>query len=171
MATKNNAKKQSQNAKVNLDFEEVKVSKKTKNKAKKTLKKVSLQAWLFALLFLLIGIGGGIGAWMFVCKNDCFEIVGKDELTLTLNEKYTDEGVKVFSFGKDISKDVVTETDLKVDENGNYYAEDIGTYYIKYSSKDFKYGTIFKVEKIRLVTFVEPSEEIDVDKDVNGGNE
>ena len=167
MATKKNAKKQTQNAEINLDFEEIKVSKKTKNKAKRNLKKVNAKAWLLALLFLFIGIGGGVGAWMIACKNDCFELIGKDELTLTVDEKYTDEGVKVLSFGKDISKDILIETDLKTDENGNYYAEDIGTYYIKYYSKDFKYGTIFKVEKIRLVTFVEPSEEINVD----GGNQ
>ena len=104
---------------------------------------------------------------MFTCKNDTFELIGKDEITLTLNDKYTNQGVKAISFGKDISAEILIETNLLTDENGDYYAEDIGTYYIKYYSKDVKYGTIFKVEKIRLITFVEPSEEIDVD----GGNQ
>lgn len=167
MATKKNAQKQSQKAELGFDFEDVKVSKKNKNKAKKQLKNVSVKAWLFSILFLCIGIGAGISVWMFTCKNDTFELIGKDEITLTLNDKYTNQGVKAISFGKDISAEILIETNLLTDENGDYYAEDIGTYYIKYYSKDVKYGTIFKVEKIRLITFVEPSEEIDVD----GGNQ
>ena len=167
MATKKNAQTQTQRAKLGFDFEDVKISKKSKNKAKQKIKKVSASCWLFALLFLCIGIAAGIGAWMFTCKNDTFELVGKDEITCTLNELYSDPGIKAISFGKDISNDILIETNLNIDQNGNYYADEVGTYYIKYYSKDLKYGTIFKVEKIRLVTYVEASEEINVD----GGNQ
>lgn len=161
MATRKTAKKTSKKASVNIgDFDDVKIKKSTKNKTVKMAKNTSKKAWLFAFLFFVIGIVGGISAYFITSKNDCFDLIGKDELTLTLddNDRYTDEGVKIISFGKDISDQVVIDTNLKQDENGKYYSEEIGTYYIKYSSKDFKFGKIFKIEKVRLITFVEPSE-------------
>lgn len=167
MATRKNATKQSQKAGLNLDFDDVKISKKNKSKAKKQIKKVSARTWLFAILFLIIGIGAGFGTYMFICKNDCFDLIGKDEITLTVDEVYVENGVKIISLGKDISDQVLVETNLSKNEKGEYYSEEIGTYYIKYYVKDLKYGTIFKVEKVRLITFVEASEDINVD----GGNQ
>ena len=102
-------------------------------------------------------IGGGI--WWVVCRNDCFAIIGNDEIELTLDEKYEDFGVKVVAFGKRLKADeIAIETNLKVDINGRFYSDEVGTFYIKYSTSNFKYGKLFKVEKVRLITFVEPSE-------------
>ena len=109
-------------------------------------------------MFLLIGAALGVGGYFIVSKDDCFKIVGNDEITITIDKTYVDEGVKVVSFNKDISKDVKKETNLKVNDNGEYYADEVGTYYVKYSSTDFKYGKLFKVEKVRLITVVESSE-------------
>ena len=75
-----------------------------------------------------------------------------------MGETYTDTGVKIISFGKDISSQAKVETNLLCDENGNYYATEIGTYYIKYTSQDIKFGKLFSIQKIRLITFVEQSE-------------
>ena len=50
------------------------------------------------------------------------------------------------------------ETNLKKNEDGKYYADEIGTYYIAYTVDDLKYGSIFKVQKIRLINFVESAE-------------
>lgn len=167
MATRKRASKTSTRARLNVDLDDISVSKRTRKKATKELKKIDAKTWIIAILVLVIGVGIGVGAWFLTSKNDCFEIIGTSELTLTLEETYTDEGVKIVSFNKDISGEVVIETDLKKDGNGKYYAEEIGTYYIKYSSMDLKYGKIFKVEKIRLITFVEPSEGMDSAE--NGG--
>ncbi len=153
-----NAKKIEKNASLNIDSSDIKVSKKTKNKAKKLAQNTSGKVWAFAFLCLVIGVMVGVGAFYFISRNDCFEIIGEDELTFTIDEKFTDPGVKIISIGQDYSKDAKIETNLKIDANGNYYSDEVGTFYIKYSSVDFKYGTLFKIQKIRLITFVEPSE-------------
>lgn len=163
MATKKTATKTSKRAKANItvDIDDVKVSKSKQKKIAKAAKATSAKAWLVALLFLILGLGGGAFSCWMICRKDCFEIIGQEELVFTLDnedERYVDEGVKIVSFGKDVSSSVKIETNLLVDEQGRYYAEEEGTYYIKYKSNDLKYGKIFTVEKVRLITFVEPSE-------------
>lgn len=168
MAENSSVKKTSKRASINFPVgseEEVtykytyKKSKKRKaKKAKKAMKKAGVKSLLIALLVLAIGVGAGIGAFYLFCRNDEFVVLGAEELTITLDEKYTDEGVKIVAFGKDIKNKVMVKTDLKVDENGDYYAENVGTYYIKYTTNELKYGSIFKIQKIRLITVVEPSE-------------
>ena len=159
METKKNAKKTSTRAKSNVDVSGVSIDKKSQRSAERTLKNTSFKVLLFGFVFLLIGalIGGGI--WWVVCRNDCFAIIGNDEIELTLDEKYEDFGVKVVAFGKRLKADeIAIETNLKVDINGRFYSDEVGTFYIKYSTSNFKYGKLFKVEKVRLITFVEPSE-------------
>lgn len=128
------------------------------NKAKKAVKGVGAKGWIVALLVLVIGIGVGLGSFFLICKNDNFELIGKDELIITTSEKYTDDGVKIIAFGKDISSDVMIDTDMKIDDDGNFYSDVIGTHYITYYTTELKYGSIFKVQKIRLITVVEASE-------------
>ena len=156
MAVRKNATKKTKNAELNLDLSEIKVKKKTKNKVK-SLAKTGKKVWAIALVCLLFGIGLGVGAWWIVCKDDCFELVGNSELVLTLDQTYTDEGVKIVAFGKDESASIVIDTNLQA-TNNTYSAEEVGTYYIKYTSTCLKYGKIFKIEKVRLVSFVEISE-------------
>lgn len=124
-------------------------------------------------MFLVIGVGLGIGAGFYLCRNDCFEIIGSDELTLTIGENYYDEGCKVVSFGRDISDEVEIETDLIINPDGSFTGDDTKTYYILYKSNDIKYGKVFTVTKIRLITFVEEPEqdEIDSANDSNTNNE
>ncbi len=159
MATRKNASKTTSRAKSNLGVSGVTVDKKAQRDTNKALKNTSLKALLFGLIFLLVGLAVGAGGYWLVCRNDCFVIVGNDEIELTLDEKYEDFGVKVVAFGKRLDKNEITiETDLKVDADGKFYSDEIGTFYIKYSTDNFKYGKLFKVEKVRLITFVEPSE-------------
>ncbi len=109
----------------------------------------------FVCLILGLIIGATV-VYSLVSKNDCFNIIGGDELTYTLDEKYVEQGATIIEFNKDISNDVIIESNLNLDENG--YSTEIGTFYVKYSVDSLKYGKIFKIEKIRLVTFVEVSE-------------
>jgi len=157
MAVRKKATKISQRAKSNLDLD-VEISSKTKRSAKKAVKSAGVKALLLAFVFLILGLGVGAGAWWIVCRNDCFELIGQEEVTRTEGDVYKDDGVKIIAFGKDDSFNIEIETNLKVDADGNYYADEVGTYYIKYISLNFKYNTLFKVEKVRLVTFVEASE-------------
>ena len=167
-----NAKKVKTKAKINWgwDAPESRTGKATRS----TKKKIDItDEILIILLVTLIGGAIGVGACWFVGRNDKFEIVGKEELTLTLRNEdetvftsknsYVDEGVKIVSFGRDISDSVYIETDMKRTGDGRFYADEIGTYYIIYKTKDIKYGKLFTVERIRLVTFVEPTPEYEVD--------
>ena len=157
MATRKNAKKTTKKVDIS-GLSEFKVSAKTKQKAERTIKRTSLRMIAFAFLALFVGFVLGAGAWWFVCRNDCFEIVGQAEITLTVAEKYGDEGVEIVAFGNEESGSVTIETNMKRDDEGNFYSDEVGTFYIKYKSNCFKYGTLFKVQKVRLITFVEASE-------------
>ena len=148
-------------------------NKKVNKTINKKVKKIGIKAILIILLVTLIGGGIGLGACWFVSRNDCFEIVGMEEITLTLKDEestefgegniYYDEGVKVVSFGRDISEDVYVETNLKQHTDGGYYADEVGTYYMIYKVNDIKYGKIFTIQRIRLITFVESAPEVNVD--------
>lgn len=168
MAVKKTASKTASRAKLNLELD--KPSKRTNKKINKTIKKASPLAMVLAVVLLLCGALGGFFGCKVLTKNDCFEIIGKDELTLTVGENYTDLGVKVVAFGKDETDKVEIETNLTKNEDGTFTSNEIGTYYIVYKVNNIKYGTLFKVQKIRLITFVEAAEQEEIDS-ANGGNE
>lgn len=165
MATKKTASKTTQKSKLNLDFgldeppkQTKKSSKRTQNKVKKSVKKIGFVPIILAVLFLAIGVGGGWIATKIICKNDCFEIVGKDEISVEIGSSYYDQGVKIVAFGKDENASIEIETNLTKNADGSYTSNEEGTFYIKYKSNSFKYGKLFKVERIRLISFVEASE-------------
>ena len=158
MATRKTANKVSKKAEINFNLN--KPNKSQRRKAEKKIKKLSAGAVAMAVMLL---VGGAIGGW-FGCKvltkNDCFEIVGKDEITRVVGCAYEDQGIKAVAFGKDVSNKVQIETNLILNEDGTYTANEVGTYYIVYKVDTFKYNSIFKVQKIRLITFVEASEDL-----------
>lgn len=154
MATKKTASKQSKKVEVNLSLDE-----KTSKKVNKELKRTPLKTLFILFLVVLIGLGIGALPAYFLTRNDCFELIGADEITLTIGESYADEGAKVIAFNKDDSKKVKTKSNMDVDQNGQYTSSEVGTYYIAYTVDNFKYGKIFKIQKIRLINFVEPSDD------------
>lgn len=138
----------------------------------RNIKRLGFKAIMIIFLVALIGACIGGGACWILSRNDCFTIIGNDELTLTLREEdeaiskhnsYYDQGVKVVSFGRDISDSVYIETDLKKNADGSYYADEVGTYYIIYKTNDIKYGKISTVQRIRLITFIESTPDNVVD--------
>lgn len=155
MATKKSTSKVIK--KVEVDLKLNKPSKKTTKKAKKEIKKLSTGVVCLALLLLAVGVVGGFFGVQYLSRNDCFYIIGQEEVSITLNETYEDEGVKIVAFGVDDSSKVKVETNMKTND-GKYYAESEGTYYIKYTVSNIKYGSIFKIQKIRLIHVVEPTE-------------
>lgn len=175
-------KKTQQKAKKNWGWpvEEEQTSKTSKNgkkSTKKQQKEIKKQIKFFGIkgivaiivviiLFGAIGVGGGY----FLTRNDCFEILGQDEIELVASEKYFDEGVKVIEFGKDKSDKVEIETDLEINADGSFSPQTdndgnpvLKTYYIIYKVDTFKLSKLANVERIRLISFVEDSEEITVD--------
>lgn len=170
MATRKTVGKTSKKATVDFNWDvNSKSNKRNGKKAGKQLKKLGAGAILGAVLLLIVGAVGGYFGVKVLTKKDCFELNGNDEITLQLGENYLDEGAKIISFGKDVSDDVTIETNLKENTDGTYCAEEEGTYYIVYKSNNFKYGTLFKVQKIRLITFVEATEQEEIDS-ATGGN-
>lgn len=154
MATRKTASKQSKKVEVNFELD-----KKSSKKINKEIKRTPLKTLLILFLVVLIGLSAGAIPAYFLTRNDCFELIGADELTLTIGESYADQGAKVIAFNKDDSKKVKTKTNLDVDSNGNFTSNEVGTFYIVYTVDNLKYGKIFKIQKIRLITFVEPSED------------
>ena len=171
MATRKRASKKSK--KVTVDFKwDVggNSNNKSLQKTKKQLKKLSFGAIVVAVLFLIVGVAGGFVSMKIMMNNDCFELVGKDEITLQIGESYMDEGAKVVAFGKDATNKIKIETNLTKNEDGTYTSNEIGTFYMTYTVNNFKYGTIFKIQKIRLITFVEEAEQDEIDSANEGGN-
>jgi len=144
--------------KVDLDLNINKPSKRTTRKVKTKLKKLSFGVVMLAIFLLAVGVVGGYFGVQYLSRNDCFNIVGAEEITLEIGESYLDEGVRVIAFGVDETDKVEIETNLKKNNDGKFYAQTEGTYYIKYTVNNIKYGSIFKVQKIRLIHFVEPTE-------------
>lgn len=126
--------------------------------AVKAAKKMSGKSFVVVFVCFILALAVGVGVCFFLGRNDKFDFIGNEELSLTLNETYADEGVEIKEFGLDISKKATVKTNLKQNEKGEYYAEETGTYYMIYSVKSLKFGLIYPTQKIRLITFVEPSE-------------
>lgn len=169
MASKKNASKESK--KVSFDFS---IDSKTSKSSKKKVKKLTKGVVGIVIVFLILGLAVGGGLTYYMTRNDCFELIGADELTLTTAESYVDEGVKVISFGRDLTDKVHVRTNLVKDAYGNYIPEtdadgeiSVGTYYIVYTVDCLKYGSIFKIEKVRLITFVEPSDDDNLDEELS----
>lgn len=156
MATRKTASKSSSRAKINIPAVKKSSTKKTVKSAEKQLKKVGGKGLIAVILCMIIGVAAGAGAFFYTSANDTFELIGSDEITITLNDKYVEQGVKIIEFGKDISGEVKTDGNLKLTEEG--LPKELGTFYLKYSVDSIKYGKIFKIEKVRLISVVEPSE-------------
>lgn len=164
MATRKTASKTSRKASVDFNWDNSKSTKKASKKTRKQLKKLGAGVIFTAILLLAVGAVGGYFGVKILTKNDCFELNGKTEITLQLGETYTDEGAKVIAFGKDDINKVEIETNLTKNTDGTYSANEVGTYYIVYKVNNLKYGSIIKVQKIRLITFVEASEGSEYEK-------
>lgn len=158
MAKRKTASKVKTKAEFNFDIDESS-TKSTKRSAKKNLKKIGTGGIIAVVCLLLIGVVGGIFTLKYFTRNDCFNLLGKDEITLMIGETYVDDGIYVVSFGRDISDQVYIETNLQMNEQGEFYADEVGTYYIVYKVDDIKYDKLFTIQRIRLITFVEASED------------
>lgn len=164
-------KKTKQTAKINWGWDapenrKGKATRVTKSEQKLITKSLGFKGILIAFLILVICAGISFGSCYFITRNDCFELYGNDELTLTVGEKYVEDGYKVIEFNKNRTDRVFIETDMKINSDGSYspIVDEsgefvVGTYYIIYKTDTLKYSKISSVERIRLITFVEASED------------
>ena len=61
-----------------------KVKSKVKRKAKSKARGIHPLTYVICALALLVGVGAGIGAYSFVCREDCFRLKGEAEYTVPL---------------------------------------------------------------------------------------
>ena len=114
-----------------------------------------------AVVFIsfIFALAVGVAVCFAVNKNDVFEMNGNEYVTLETGEGYVDEGVTAVEFGRNISDKVQVETEMRY-ENGKYYAKDGETdYYMIYTVNTLKFGKIYPVKKIRIITFTLPTEQ------------
>ncbi|MBQ6727458.1 MAG: hypothetical protein IJQ87_00765 [Clostridia bacterium] len=126
--------------------------------AVKAAKKANGKTLLAAFICFILALAVGAGVCFFLGRNDRFELIGEEHVYLEVNERYSDDGVDIREFGLDFSKKAVIETDLEHDSDGNYYAASAGDYYIAYTIKSLKFGLIYPVQKIRLISVIGASE-------------
>ena len=124
--------------------------KNTKKKLKKGIKRLNGWTLFFCIIALAAGIAAGVGAYGFVCADDEFVLKGEKEYSVALGSgvfQYTDEGVSIVEFGKDISDTVTIETNMTSLGGGKYEADGNvpGKYYIKYTVDSPKYGEVCRI--------------------------
>ena len=108
----------------------------------KVIKKANKLLLSFIFLFLILGIGTGYLSSYILTKNDTFELIGEKYINLDLNQQYIDEGVEVISYGINLDKKVIIDSDLDTSKEGDYR--------IIYTVKSFKYKNIKRVRFIRV---------------------
>ena len=106
-------------------------------------KKAHPVAFLLVVLFLVVGAVAGYFVVQYLTKNDRFEIIGEQTITLNIGETYEDEGAVAVSFGRDVSDRIVVETDIPENE-----IAEAGRYYIKYTIDDIRYSGVVKYRYI-----------------------
>ena len=127
---------------------------KTKRTAKKKIKRIHPLSFVVWFLALAIGLAVGAGACAFLCRNDGFELIGKSEIYVPVEEgkvyDYTDKGVRAVSLGKDISRRVKVKTNMAELGDGEYSfdASKAGVYYLIYTVDDARYGNVQRVRTI-----------------------
>lgn len=122
-----------------------------KSNVEKLAKKVSpVLLFVFAVVVIGFAVGGYfLGGHMI--KNDKFEIIGEKTITLTLgDEPYQDEGAVAISFGKDITSQIVVETNVDYTVAGQYY--------IRYSVDNVRYKGVYRYRTI-IINEVEAENE------------
>ena len=117
-----------------------------KSKVEKTIdkqRKAHPVAFLIVVIFLVIGAVAGFFTTKYLTRNDKFEIIGDQTITLNIGETYEDEGAVAISFGKDISADIKVENNIDNTKEGRYY--------IKYTIDNFRYNGVVKYRYIVYV--------------------
>lgn len=146
---------------VDINLNNVKLSKKDKNKIKKSLKKPII---IFAVVFFIIGCIGGYFAYNFICGEDCFVMneyfANNVDCTIGKNETFTEyeeKGAKCVAFKKDISnlvkieyfyREDMLEDEVKVDKID---VEKAGIYYVVYTINNIKYSNVKLIRNVIVV--------------------
>ena len=125
---------------VKIEEQSKKDEKKSKEKDDKHNKKTKKIVLSIVISFVIIAILVAV-CFLFFIPN--VNLLGKQVITIKLNEEYKDKGVKATYQGKDISKEV--------QKKGKVNNQKVGTYEISYKVKK----GLFEVEKIRTIRVID----------------
>ncbi len=115
--------------------------------AKRKKKIPKFVIFLFVFSFLI----GSITAY-FLTKNDCFVLNGNKEITLGINDIYTEKGVKVVAYGKNISETAkIVIYDQEDEEVMEVNTEIENEYTIIYQVSSSKYASYKLIRKVKVV--------------------
>ena len=123
-------------------------------KLKKALKKAHKAYIVIVAVALVIGLAGGYFLASAICAGDAFALNGQKETAVKIGDeiKYTDEGIKYISYGKDLSAAYTLKTNLTKNSDGSYTGDtsEETEYYIIYTvtegrCKDMTLYRVFKV--------------------------
>lgn len=121
----------------------------------KQIKKLPLKSKICIVLLFIIGVLIGLGSCYLICRNDQFEIIGQKNITLSIGETYTDEGVKVIGFGKDMSSSVTIEVyknGAKISNNStNLDTSEECIYQIMYKLNNFRFRDVQIIRTINVI--------------------
>ncbi len=127
------------------------LTKKQKKKLKKQLGGLHGGYIAVTVLFLLAGIVIGAFFAMKATESDLFTLNGAAMLVYTAGEeiRYTDEGVRCISMGKDVSDNFEVTTNMSRSQDGAYTASAPGEYYLKYTMTEGRYKGL---SRVRIIT-------------------
>ena len=124
------------------------------------LKRVNPFVLVLWVVLFAGAVFGGYFTHKTITKNDCFKLLGKKEISIQIGSSftYTDEGVKILSFGRDLKDKVEIETNLTKNDDGTYTLDtsEAGEYYMIYTVDDIKYG---KIQRVRVFIVEEVANE------------
>ena len=127
-------------------------SKEQKN-IEKTIKKMHPMTLIIGIVFLIMGVAIGYFTSFYLTKNDVFDVLGDKNVVVEVGSSgvYTDQGVKCISYGRDLSSDVVIDTNMTKNDDGTYTFDTTkeGEFYIIYTVDDVKYKGI---QRVRVIT-------------------
>ena len=130
-------------------------SKQWRKKAKKAIKKTHRGVIAIGVICLLLGFAIGYIGSEYLSENDCFILNGEKNIAVPKDSSFTymEEGAQIISLGRDLSAQVIIDTTLPTDANGNYIVDTSTetTYVITYTVDDIKYGNIKRIRTITVV--------------------
>lgn len=89
------------------------------------------------MVFALVFCAGGFFTFTQVTKNDEFVLIGEKSITLTVGDKYNEQGARVISFGKDKSEEIIIDS-----SNVDTSAE--GKYFVKYTTTAYRFKKVVR---------------------------
>lgn len=129
--------------------------KNAKKAAQKAARKAHGGMIAVALISLLVGFAAGYLGASYLSVNDHFSVIGEKEIVVRQGESYIyqEKGAELISLGRNISSEVIIQSELTPDENGNYPIDTSAetTYVITYTTDDIKYGNIKRIRTITVV--------------------